>query len=106
MTAQGWVALAGALPSLPALEDLHLEGNKGLGSEEVVAALVAAIPNCPGLWFLSLDACELRHEDKARLQALSRDEDDPGGRLDVSLSESVTVPRTLWVTGVPHCSAP
>ena len=65
-TARGWVALAGALQSLPALEKVWLNHNRGLGGEGA-AALAAAVPNCPRLWFLSLDACELRHEDKARL---------------------------------------
>ena len=53
-TSRGWVALAGALPSLPVLEELNAKEmhyhrvNTGMGPEGA-AALALALPQCPVL---------------------------------------------------------
>ena len=86
MTARGWVALAGALPSLPMLDELWLEGSTGLGSEGA-AALAAAVPNCPRLQELRLIDCELLGEQQSTLEALERPASDPRGTLTVSFED-------------------
>eukprot|EP01045_Picozoa_sp_COSAG04_P007510 COSAG04_NODE_394_length_15124_cov_10.557005_16_plen_382_part_00 len=83
-TARGWVALAGALPSLPALESLVLEGCTGMGAEGV-AALAAAVPNCPQLRILELTECQLTAGQVSTLVALVRPPSDPRGMLLVNL---------------------
>ena len=75
-------ALAGALPSLPALEELSVEVNKGMGAEGA-AALVAAIPNCPRLRRLEAEDCGLDEQAEEALQALARPATHPAGELVV-----------------------
>ena len=70
-TARGWVALAGALPSLPALATLWMEGNTGLGSgpaSDGVQAVVAAVLDCPRLRNVWVGGCELSGTDQAKLR--------------------------------------
>ena len=73
------MALAGALPSLPALQTLYLHTNEGMGSEAAVA-LATAVPSClrelavggtyaSGQPFLDAQA-------QAKLRALRRDGPD------------------------------
>ena len=81
-TARGWVALAGALPSAPALQKVDMTQNTGMGSEGV-AALVAAVPECPQLRSVYVWDCGLDNQDKAKLQALQRPSDHPQGELNV-----------------------
>eukprot|EP01045_Picozoa_sp_COSAG04_P007501 COSAG04_NODE_394_length_15124_cov_10.557005_7_plen_311_part_00 len=84
-TARGWVALAGALPSLlPALQILFLHTNEGMGSEGG-AALAAAVPSCPRLRELHAFDSQLAEEDRAKLRALSRPPGDPAGYLYVGV---------------------
>eukprot|EP01045_Picozoa_sp_COSAG04_P003683 COSAG04_NODE_152_length_22459_cov_12.374597_7_plen_314_part_00 len=67
--ARGWVALAAALPGLPAgAVEFTADGCTGMGSEGA-AALVAAIPQCPRLRWLWLNSCGLDEQAKAALRA-------------------------------------
>eukprot|EP01045_Picozoa_sp_COSAG04_P010296 COSAG04_NODE_625_length_11793_cov_11.719942_10_plen_298_part_00 len=68
VTARGWAALAGALPSLPALQELRAAGCTGMGSAGA-AALAAALPQCPRLQHLYVRDCGLDAQAKAPLKA-------------------------------------
>ncbi len=78
------MSLAAALPSLPALETLWVKASPGLGSEGV-AALVAAVPNCPRLRELYAFDSLLAEEDRAKLRVLNRWGGDPAGYLYVGV---------------------
>ena len=80
---RGWIALAGALPSMPALEEVFLNANKGVGSEGAVMALAEAVPKCPRLEYLELDGCGLDEKAEGVLTKLARPANHPSGQLQV-----------------------
>ena len=82
-TGRGWVALAGALPSMPALEEVFLNANKGLGSEGAAVALAQAVPKCPRLEYLEVDGCGLDEKAEGVLTKLARPANHPSGQLQV-----------------------
>jgi len=83
---RSWVALAAALPSLPALELFCATECTGLGSEGA-AALVASVPQCPRLQRLSVEGCGLDAQAQAALHACSRNATQTQPELWISCSE-------------------
>ena len=66
------MALAGALPSLPVLDLLYFDSCSGMGPDGA-AALAAALPQCPRLRRLWVQACGLPFQAQAALRAQQRE---------------------------------